>query len=328
MINKHSFYLIKEESPYNDMIDIMFRDVNINEFTEKRHSSLFKFFLKNKIQDNIGWIINPIISRLFGLYKYIKKIDNQDQKYFIFLNSSFIESRFPKFAMQYYKGLRPNIKFILLYIDIISDPVSSHANKLREYGLFDAVYTVDKNDASKYGINFIRTPYSFDPNIKNLGKKSTLYFCGATKDRGRLIQEIIDRAEANSVEYEFEIRCHECEKKYFEKQDGVNLLNNFISYKILLNNTIQSSCILDLVQKGQSALTLRPYEAVVYNKKLLTNNKAIMDFEFYNAKYMQYFEKVDDIDWDWVKREEKINYEYNGDFSPKCFVRRIINDTK
>ena len=53
-----------------------------------------------------------------------------------------------------------------------------------------------------------------------------------------------------------------------------------------------------------------------------------MDFEFYNAKYMQYFEKVDDIDWDWVKREEKINYEYNGDFSPKCFLRRIINDTK
>lgn len=53
-----------------------------------------------------------------------------------------------------------------------------------------------------------------------------------------------------------------------------------------------------------------------------------MDFEFYNTKYMQYFEKVDDIDWDWVKREEKINYEYNGDFSPKCFVRRIINDTK
>ena len=76
-------------------------------------------------------------------------------------------------------------------------------------------------------------------------------------------------------------------------------------------------------QKGQVALTLRPYEAVVYNKKLLTNNKTILSFKYYNPRYMHYFEKIEDIDWNWVARKEKVNYEYEGDFSPIYLLQDI-----
>ena len=111
------------------MIDFMFSDTNMKDFTEKKHSLLFKFLLKNKVQHMLGWLINPIISRMFGLFKFMNDSEEKKQKYFIFLNSSFIENRIPVYCMKYYKKKWPNAKFILLYIDIISDPVSNHANK-------------------------------------------------------------------------------------------------------------------------------------------------------------------------------------------------------
>ena len=322
------FYLIKEESPYNEMIDFMFSDIKVRDFTEKKHSFLFKIFLKNKVQDMLGWIINPIISRMFGLYKFMNNQDNKKQKYYIFLNSSFIETRIPVYCMKYYKKKWLDGKFVLLYIDIIADPVSKHANKLREHNVFDAVYNVDNNDAIKYGLKFIRPPYSANSRVGSKKIKIDMYFCGATKDRGKLILNIIKEAKKHFVKCEMDIHCNLNELQDFSNREGVNILENFVSYGRLLNNTAQASCILDLVQSGQSALTLRPYEAIVYNRKLLTNNKSILDFEFYNPQYMQYFEKPEDIDWEWIKKKENVDYGYNGEFSPKHFMRRIINDTK
>lgn len=155
-----------------------------------------------------------------------------------------------------------------------------------------------------------------------------MYFCGATKDRGKLILDITREANQHLVKYKMDIHCNPYELQDFSNRDSVNILENFVSYGRLLSNTVQASCILDLVQSGQSALTLRPYEAVAYNRKLLTNNKTILEFEFYNPKYMQYFEKPEDIDWEWIKKKENVDYGYNGEFSPKHFMRRIINDTK
>ena len=44
----------------------------------------------------------------------------------------------------------------------------------------------------------------------------------------------------------------------------------------------QSNCILDYNQEGQVGLTLRPMEALFLEKKLITNNKDIKNYDFYN----------------------------------------------
>lgn len=67
--------------------------------------------------------------------------------------------------------------------------------------------------------------------------------------------------------------------------------------------------------KGQKVQTVRYYEAVYYNKKLLTNNPSVRDLSFYDPRYMRYFETVDDIDFSGVKEKVPINYHYAGEFS-------------
>lgn len=64
----------------------------------------------------------------------------------------------------------------------------------------------------------------------------------------------------------------------------IKLISNNISYSEILNNISQSKCLVDIVQDGQEGLTYRPLEALFYNKKLITNNKTITEYDFYKEE--------------------------------------------
>ena len=38
---------------------------------------------------------------------------------------------------------------------------------------------------------------------------------------------------------------------------------------------------------------------------------------------MKVFDKFDDIDFEWVKKQENVDYGYNGEFSPKYFIEEL-----
>lgn len=86
---------------------------------------------------------------------------------------------------------------------------------------------------------------------------------------------------------------------------------------------MRSNCLLELVQEGQVGATARYCEAVVYGKKLLTNNNYVRFLPFYNEEYIKIFDKVDDIDFDWVKEIVHVDFEYKDEFSPNHVIERI-----
>ena len=96
-------------------------------------------------------------------------------------------------------------------------------------------------------------------------------------------------------------------------------------YEKVIGNILSTNCVLEMVAKGQKVQTARYYEAVCYNKKLLTNNPNIKELSFYNPQYMKYFENIEDIDFEWVKRKETIDYHYNNEFSPNHILKELNN---
>lgn len=62
-----------------------------------------------------------------------------------------------------------------------------------------------------------------------------------------------------------------------------------LSYQEVLQNTLQARCILEIVQAGQRAPTLRQFEAVCYHRKFLTNNPDIFNFSYYCPRYIRYW---------------------------------------
>ena len=67
--------------------------------------------------------------------------------------------------------------------------------------------------------------------------------------------------------------------------------------------------------------TLRTREAIIYNKKLITNNKRIKEKSFYKEKYINVFKSSSDIDVEFVLRDQNVNYaNYQEEFSPMNFL--------
>ncbi len=189
------------------------------------------------------------------------------------------------------------------------------------------IYTVDPSDAKTYKLIYWPTPYAKIYEFTEIKPNKDVYFCGVTKNRNEQLKKVLSEAKKRNINIKMDIICNCNEKEDFDcfKNDvNLHIGNNYLKYQEVLNNSLQASCILEIVQEGQAALTLRPYEAVAYNRKLLTNNKSILNYKYYDPKYMFYFEKVEHIDWDWVKDNSKVNYNYKDDFSSNKLINDII----
>ena len=117
--------------------------------------------------------------------------------------------------------------------------------------------------------------------------------------------------------------------KYKDKKvKGLSVSYSDIPYERIISEVKSSNCIFEIVQDGQSAQTIRYFEAVCYNKKLLTNNYNICNLPFYNSNFMKSFQTFDDIDLEWVRRKEDIDYGYKNEFSPVKILDMINSNFK
>lgn len=271
--------------------------------------------------------LNFLFTKQYKLRNFLKEKDGE-KIIVVFFNSSFIHALTPYTYLQECKKQK-NVYFVLYYIDIVKAPQSMHANFLASKNLFDKIYTFDVRDATTYNYKWWPTPYSAVEDIQKVKPLYDAYFCGSAKGRTAKIIDIQNLFMKYDVDVHMDIVSDE--KRTFDKlNDFSNILlheeRDVVPYNKILKKTLQAKCILDIVQEGQAGLSLRPYEAVVYNRRLLTNNKSVFDFQYYDPRYMKYFETIDDIDWKWVKEDLFVDYNYQGEFSPIRLIEDFINE--
>lgn len=85
-----------------------------------------------------------------------------------------------------------------------------------------------------------------------------------------------------------------------------------------LHRILSSYGLIDLVQCGQSGLTLRVLESVFLNKKLIINNASVKEYDFYNSANIFVLEEFIDPDRlelflnsDYVESDDKILGKYD-----------------
>lgn len=151
--------------------------------------------------------------------------------------------------------------------------------------------------------------------------KSDIYFVGSEKRNGNRNQNVIELQRfliKNNIICNFNLVDIKRNKEKYKDivLKGLTVSYQNIPYEKVIADVKSTNCILEIVQEGQYAQTVRFFEAVCYNKKLLTNNLGIYKFPFYNKKYMKCFNTYDEIDLDWVRSKEEIDYGYKNEFSP------------
>lgn len=131
-------------------------------------------------------------------------------------------------------------------------------------------------DCKKYGMNYNSTFYfkSLTDETKNID--TDICFIGKDKGRKKELQNLKNQFENEGFTTNFYITAtHPRIQKIGYKKN--------ISYRESLEITSASSCVLDYYEDPSAGLSLRAMESLFFNKKLITNNETIKDYDFYNS---------------------------------------------
>lgn len=165
-------------------------------------------------------------------------------------------------------------KVAYLYDSLNRWPMSIEA--LSQY---DKVFSFDPQDVANYGLhklyNYIYEdfPVSQEPNIYS----ASVIMSGHTRIP---TLEGLARAFDNLgiTDYKFYVQC----KPPTETHPNIVYFKERLSLNFATNLIKQSQIVIDISRPGQAGLSFRFFEAMPFRKKIITTNKNVANYDFYN----------------------------------------------
>lgn len=224
--------------------------------------------------------------RINAYYKNILNMTSKDNFDFLFVNRGEV---IPEFFLEIFKSKHKDCKLIFYTWDSIQN--QSHPIKILKY--FDRKFTFDHVDAINYNMDFRPLFYSdaYKNKINKSNLKYDLVFIGtAHSDRYILSQKILKWCDANNLKtymfYFIQSRIVFLYKYFFDKSfqyiNYKNLRFKSVDTNEIIKIYLDSNVILDINHPNQKGLTMRTFEAIGLQKKLITTNKEIKKYKFYN----------------------------------------------
>ncbi len=232
------------------------------------------------------------------------------------------------------KSKNPTSRFLLYLWDSVIN-IPGLESKLV---LFDRIFSFDKNDCLKYK-EFVFLPLffrkEFNNNVQNNKElEFDLFHLGVLhSDRDLLIKKIIQECESQSLKYK--ILLFTPSINYFFslfKTATLHGLKRFlINSPIKIEDNIdlikRSKTVLDIAHPNQSGLTMRTIELLGMQKKLITTNRTVSEYDFFNANNILVIDRenpkisTEFLETNYIKIHEDIRQKY----SIKVWIDKIIN---
>lgn len=316
--DEHELYKIM----YTDLLkkDCKFEIEEVPKFCKM--NKVYTFFNKIHFDDRINRHLWLPFKGGWDKYYYLNSynFDEAEQYWVIFLNGTFRNY----YSIEYLKNFRKkhsNVRLALVMYDNTTNPYAQRVKKM--FSCFDKIFSFDQEDCRKYNFEYIFSTLSKPEFVKRDKKKeSSIFFVGSASGRLNLLHNCMEKIVDKIDNYRFYITGVD------EKDKKLPIIYNHpISYADTLEYSFNTDCIFEVVKPGQTGITLRTCEAIIFNKKLLTNNKAIKDTPFYNEKYMSVFENEEDIDLNFISEKIDIDYNYEDWFSPNVIIQKLNEET-
>lgn len=162
---------------------------------------------------------------------------------------------------------------IPVFVYVWNSVVSKHTKLYRSIKRtkWFPIYSFEKQDCITYHLKYNSMVYSYRIVDKYVGsskgnKKYTLFFVGYDKGRKKWLDDMKAFLDNWGMSACFRII------KLGERME-------YSEYLTILND---STAILDIVQEGQTGLTIRVMESLFFEKKLVTTNRSVREYDFYN----------------------------------------------
>lgn len=148
-------------------------------------------------------------------------------------------------------------------------------------GLFDKIFSFDGNDVKKYGFEHISN-YIYLPKQEIKPQQSfkhKVFIVIAADERLAVLNKVAGELDNLKISYKFIV-------VNSRQPQGLNPKIEYrkkaIWHDELMTYLNDSEIFLDLVRDGHNGLSFRVFEAMAYQKKLITTNASIKNYDFYN----------------------------------------------
>ena len=281
------------------------------------HNRILKFLRKIHVHRRINNHINLPFKSIWGSALEEINWDSDTEYYIIFLDPYPLKTSYLAELKK-----KHNIKYIWYIAFVWDEKRDKLSSKYLHEVNFDYIFTLEPRNVDKHNFMHYPYPYSMICDNRPAEIEQELYLvANASKGRLQMFHDVYRELRSSQLTMLYRLVHVPTSMQEFR---GEIVYNEPIPYSIVVEEVKKSNCILEVVESKQTAPSLRYYEAICYNKKLLTNNKYIVNYPYYNPNYMQIFEKPEDIDIEWVKERSRVDYHYDGRYSPIHFIDRII----
>lgn len=287
---------------------------------------IYRFF-NRRLGGRVGvWILQRLLeTKAFDRAYKLSYCDfsRYDEHVIVIINSALMHYYSSGYLRRMRKKIK-NVKFILYIIDPMPKEKGGVWDRIvRMEGEFDTILTAHPYNTKHYGFQYF--PYIYTPPkiIPVEQEFRHLYFAATMDDdRNKMIRQFLVKCKEQNLSYEMYF--YKGEK--YEKIEDPNVHYGAIPYDENVSRAVNCNCILEMVRENAVGFTQRYYEALVFNKKLLTNNPSIKELEYYDERFMQYYDNIDEINWEWVREKSVVDYGYQGDFNPQRWKERLLEN--
>ena len=265
---------------------------------ERIQNSFYKIFLgKNpKLKKRQDYIL-----------EMLKEKGHQDQ--ILVINPELIDK-------EYHLEIK---KFTNKYIAYLYDSVSRCPVKHLLEGIFDEIFSFDKEDITTYGFLPITNYIYFDKPSIPVSPKQNFIYIGSIDNRLEYLQKFSEILKKQNQTFAFyaigkKAYLNRLKQLFLGKNKNIIFRKNRFNQNETLQMYNESETIVDLVRDNQSGLSFRIFEAIGLQKNIITNNKSIVDYDIYSSGkivYLDDFLKIDKIPFSQSNYSEELREKYH-----------------
>lgn len=286
--------------------------INFNKYEYKYRNYLYRihnFFLKTFFKKNLK-------TMYYGkkVLENLKEI-NEVQDVILVIKGDFID---PKSVSEFKTYGKKTIAYF-------NDNTRRCPKIIRVLPFFDEVFSFEKQDCEKYDLKFAtnwiytspaKTERTFEYKVFNIISKDK---------RLNVLSKIASNLKAKNISHKIFVY----NKKYKRKTSTIEFITNHIPLSEINEYTNRSQVLLDIHRKGQNGLTFRVFESIGLQKKLITTNPDIINYDFYNQNNILVIdEKNPDIPASFFETEyEKIPEEIFKKYSLEGWIENVVYKT-
>lgn len=205
----------------------------------------------------------------------------------------------------------------------------SVSKKILDYkNYFNQIFVFDESDVQNYpNYNLKAITNCFFEEDNNLKKDIDFSYIGVnTNKRLETLEKLYDYLLSINQKFniQFFLKQHEYKP---EESTKIKLLEKSLDYKTCLNLSAQSKVIIDLKRAEHDGLSLRFFEALQYESKIITNNKSVKNYDFYNPEniLITNFKDFTELEKFLKIPYKKIPLEIKEKYNFKNWIKQILN---